>query len=134
MAIRKPDGELYLETWETGANKWYNKTPILRGICNFIAMLITGYTCLMKSAEISGFAEEEGSEPSKFDAWVDKHLGDSAVYIFNVIVTVLAMAIAIGLFMLLPDEVVISFDVMHNRRDIDISRVPLLKIIAVLIL
>ena len=134
MAIRKPDGELYLETWETGANKWYNKTPILRGICNFIAMLITGYKCLMKSAEISGFAEEEGSEPSKFDAWVDKHLGDSAVYIFNVIVTVLAMAIAIGLFMLLPAALIKWVGGMAALPNMALSLIEGLIKIAVFIL
>ena len=58
----------------------------------------------MKSAEISGMAEEE--QPSKFDLWVDKHLGDKAVWVFNLLVTVLAMFLSIGLFMLLPSAIV----------------------------
>ena len=100
MAIRKPDGEITLETWETGGGKWYSKVPVVRGVFNFVSMLGVGYKCLMRSAELSGFTEDE--EPSKFDAWVDKHLGDKAVWVFNALVTVLAMALAIGLFMLLP--------------------------------
>ena len=104
MAVRKPDGEIYLETWETNGTGWYTKVPLLRGVCNLFLSLATGYRCLMKSAEISGMAEEE--QPSKFDLWVDKHLGDKAVWVFNLLVTVLAMFLSIGLFMLLPSAIV----------------------------
>ena len=100
MAIRKPDGQITVETWDTGEKKWYHQVPIVRGIVNFVVMLVTGYRCLMRSAELSGIAEEE--EPSKFDQWVDEHLGDKAVGVFNLLVTVIAMALAIGLFLLLP--------------------------------
>lgn len=130
MAIRQADGELYLETWETGGQKWYNKTPILRGVFNFISMLLLGYKCLMKSAEISGFAEEEG-EPSGFDAWVDKHLGDKAVWVFNTLVTVLSLVIAIGLFMLLPAAIVKWIASMVALPPIGFSLVEgLIKIVA----
>ncbi len=55
MAVRKPDGEIALELWETAnASAWYKKTPFVRGIFNFIDMMKLGYQCLMKSAELSG--------------------------------------------------------------------------------
>ncbi|MEM1484832.1 DUF1385 domain-containing protein [Oscillospiraceae bacterium PP1C4] len=104
MSVRKADGTIATETWETGGHKWYAKLPIVRGIFNLFSMLTLGYKCLMKSAEVSGFSE--GEEPSKFDAWVDKHLGDHAVWIFNVLVTVLSMVLTIGLFMIIPSALV----------------------------
>ena len=58
MAIRQQNGEIITETWDSGGNKWYHKVPILRGIFNFIGMLGQGYKCLMRSADLSGFAEE----------------------------------------------------------------------------
>lgn len=106
MAIRKPDGEVYLETWETGKPAWYKKVPIVRGIFNFITMLVQGYRCLMKSAEISGFSDEEDEEPSKFEKWLSDHLGNQMTVLFNIVVTVLAVFISVGLFMLLPSALV----------------------------
>ena len=104
MAIRKQDGSITVETWATGGGKWYSKVPVVRGVVNFISMLFQGYKCLMRSAELSGFAEDE--EPSKFDKWMDAHLGKGAVWIFNILVTVFAVLIAVGLFMLLPSAIV----------------------------
>lgn len=100
MAVRKPDGDILVETNERAPAKWYSKVPLLRGVLNMISSLSFGYKCLMKSAEISGFSELE--EPGKFEKWVDKHLGDKAVWIFNILVTVLALALSLGLFMFLP--------------------------------
>ncbi len=104
MAIRKPDGSIEVETWETGKQRWYTKLPIVRGIFNLFSSLATGYKCLMKSAEISGLAQEE--EPSKFDRWLEEHLGDKVTWLFSAIVTVLAAVISVGLFMLLPAAIV----------------------------
>ena len=39
MAVRKPDGEIYLETWETNGTGWYTKVPLLRGVCNLLLSL-----------------------------------------------------------------------------------------------
>lgn len=105
MCVRKPDGSISKETWQTGQAKWYSKLPLVRGIFSMVSSLLTGYKCLMKSAEISG-TEESDDPPSKFDLWIEKHLGDKAVWLFNIIVTVVAMVISVGLFMLLPSFLV----------------------------
>lgn len=104
MAIRRSDGSITTETWATGGSRWYTKLPIIRGIFNLFSSLATGYKCLMKSAELSDYSENE--EPSKLDAWLDKHLGDKSVWVFNILVSVLAAALTIGLFMLLPSAIV----------------------------
>lgn len=102
MAVRKPDKSVYLKTWDNGPKKWYQRVPFARGIFNFITMLVVGYKCLMESAEISGMSELDGEEPSKLDKWLDEHLGDKMTLIFNIAVTIVAVIISIGLFMLLP--------------------------------
>ena len=104
MAIRKPDGTIAVETWKTGASGWYSKVPIIRGVVNLVSSLATGYKCLMKSAEISGTELEE--EPSKFEQWLEKHLGDKVTWLFNAVVSILSVIIAVGLFMLLPAAIV----------------------------
>ena len=104
MAIRKPDGTIAVDTWKTGASGWYSKVPIIRGVVNLVSSLATGYKCLMKSAEISGTELEE--EPSKFEQWLEKHLGDKVTWLFNAVVSILSVIIAVGLFMLLPAAIV----------------------------
>ena len=67
MAVRTPDGELVLEKWENkaGGKAWYRRTPILRGVFNFVSSMTDGYKCLMRSAELAGLEdaiEEEQKE------------------------------------------------------------------------
>ena len=61
MAVRKPDGSINLDIWEnTSVKDKYPvlKWPILRGVVNFVEMLVFGYKSLMASAEISGIEDE----------------------------------------------------------------------------
>ncbi len=60
MAVRDPDGEIVLEKWETQARfkaKFF-KLPFVRGTFNFIDSMMSGYKCLMRSAEIAGLEDE----------------------------------------------------------------------------
>ena len=61
MAVRHVSGEIVMEQWVTsGQSKprvW--KTPFLRGIYNMIDSMRFGYKCLMRSAELAGFEDEE---------------------------------------------------------------------------
>ena len=101
MAVRLPDGEIDVETWETrgASKKWYKKAPFVRGIFNMVDSLVMGYTCLMRSAAKSGMEEEE---PTKFELWLSKALGKSITTIVSVVAVVLGAALAIGLFVALP--------------------------------
>ncbi|MBQ7873939.1 MAG: DUF1385 domain-containing protein [Oscillospiraceae bacterium] len=98
MAVRKPDGGIDISTWDTKQPTGIRKVPFIRGTFNFIDTLIQGYNCLMRSAEISGQEEE----PDKFELWLNKVFGKAAGTIFSTIVTVIAAALAIGLFFGLP--------------------------------
>lgn len=101
MAVRIPDGTIDLEIWDLPKAKWYKKTPFIRGPVNFIDSMVSGYKCLMKSADkaMQGIEEEE---PSKFEKWLTEKLGDKLMGIVMVIASVLGVALALGLFMFLP--------------------------------
>lgn len=103
MSTRLPDGSIDTETWEVGSlnRAWYHKTPVVRGVVNFITSMVTGYKCMMKSAEKAGM-EEDDEEPSKFDLWLDKHFGEHIMKIVGVIAAVLGVVLALALFMYLP--------------------------------
>ena len=98
MAVRKPNGEIDVSTWDTKQLTGIRKIPFIRGTFNFIDTLIQGYSCLMKSAEISGQEEE----PDKFELWLNKVFGKAAGAVFGSIITILAAVLAIGLFFGVP--------------------------------
>lgn len=100
MSVRLPDGSVDTEVWENPAShkRWYRKTPFVRGVFNFLDSLISGYQCLMKSAEKAGLEEE----PSRFEKWLSEKLGASLITVVSVFAVVVAMLLAIGLFMVVP--------------------------------
>ena len=103
MAVRLPSGEIDLEVWPLRPGAFLravSKIPILRGVCGFASSLIEGYRCLTKSAEKAGELEEE--DPSPFEQWLTKTLGDKLMKVVTLIGTVLGLGLAIVLFMLLP--------------------------------
>lgn len=104
MSVRVPDGSIDTEVWDVGSlnRAWYHKTPIIRGVVNFIGSMLTGYRCMMKSAEKAGMEDEFEGEPSKFDLWLEKHLGDKIMKLVGVVAAVLGIALALVLFMFLP--------------------------------
>ena len=67
MAVRDPDGEIVLEKWQTQARfkARFFKLPFIRGAFNFIDSMISGYKCLMRSAEIAGLEDEAEEKPKK---------------------------------------------------------------------
>ena len=84
--------------------------PILRGIVGFFDAQVVGVKSLMQSAELVGDEEFE-EEPSKFDLWLEKKLGNEAFQKFLIGSAVaLGLAMSIGLFFLLPMIVSSFFD------------------------
>ena len=73
--------------------------PFLRGVVSFVLSMKEGMKAMTWSAEF--FPEEEG-EPSKMDAWLDKHLGKNAEKIAVGVGVVLGLVLALGLFTFLP--------------------------------
>lgn len=97
MAVRNPEGEIVIEKWETQSTVRgrFFKLPFIRGIFNFIDSMKFGYKCLMRSAEIAGFEEAEKEDK-------DKEIKPWLMNLLMAISSVLAVVIAIGLFVALP--------------------------------
>ena len=106
IVVRKPDGELEIKTEERKLLKdrypilgW----PLIRGVANFILSLYTGVTALMYSAEFVPEDSEDHEEPSRFEVWLEKHLGsEKAAGIFTTLAVVLGICFSVVLFILLP--------------------------------
>lgn len=106
IVVRKPDGELEVKVEELKLVKtrhpWLG-LPFLRGPVNFVDSMVHGVKALMYSAEFYPEDEETPEEPSKLDAWMEKHLGSEAA--MNVVVTlsvILGLGFSILLFFILP--------------------------------
>lgn len=101
MATRMPDGSIDVETWNTHKGcktPWTRRAPFIRGIFNMVDSMVVGYHCLMKSAEKAGVEEE----PTKFDKWLEKKLGDNMMKVLGGFAAVLGVALAAVLFIFIP--------------------------------
>lgn len=105
-AIRKADGEIAVETrpYKSFSQKVkLLKLPILRGVVAFFESMVIGMKTLVLSAEYFDLGmEEQDYKPSKFEAYLNKLLGDKfqdAVILFSV---VLSLIFGVGLFVVLP--------------------------------
>lgn len=102
--VRRPDGELEIKQEEL---KFLRErypilgVPLIRGVVNFVSSLVAGMRTLMWSADF--FPEEETSEPSKLDQWLEKHLGSEKLATAAITLSVvLGIGFSIVLFFLLP--------------------------------
>lgn len=88
---------------------FFKRWPFFRGIFTFFDSQITGVKALMRSADLA--PEEDQEEPSKFDKWLEKKLGNEK---FQKVIVGLAVAmglgLSIGLFFLLPMILASVFD------------------------
>ena len=73
------------------------RLPLLRGAYNFFDSQVTGVKALLHSADLSP-DEEYSEEPSKFDLWLEKKLGNEK---FQQVVIGIAVAMGLGLSVLL---------------------------------
>lgn len=105
IAVRKSDGDIDIEIKNNSslvAKLRLTKIPIIRGVVAFFDSLIVGVSATMHSAEFVDLEDEENAEPSKFDAFIEKHFGENIISIVMWVSVVFALIIGIGLFMLLP--------------------------------
>ena len=81
--------------------KSFKSWPFFRGVFNFFDSQVTGVKALLRSADLA--PEEYQEEPSKFDAWLEKKLGNEK---FQQAIIGIAVALGLGLsiclFFLLP--------------------------------
>ena len=134
MAVRNPQGEIVLEEVEIKGAKRprFCRWPIVRGLFVYIDSMVSGYKCLMRSAEIAGLediveekpkkkskktkADAEASEAIDATAEVEKKENEDEkkenadeeklpawlASLVMVLGVVLGMLLAVGLFVILP--------------------------------
>ena len=106
IVIRRPDGGLEIREKELKLIRDCYPIlglPLIRGVVVFLDSMVEGVKALMFSAE---FYPEDGDvpeEPSKFEQWLDKHLGsEKAASFFTTLAVLIGIVMSIGLFFLLP--------------------------------
>ncbi len=103
VAVRKPNDEIVIENSEyhsiADKNKFF-RLPIIRGMVAFIDSMSLGMKTLGYSA--SFYEEEDEAEPSKMEKAMGKVFKEKAESVVMGITVVIAMILAIGIFMILP--------------------------------
>ena len=105
-AVRRPDGGIETDIKELPPKKWYEKVPFVRGVFAMIGGMITGYRCLMYSADIAMQNSEDSEPESKLDKWLDEHLGEKFQNALMVCAALMGGVAAILLFSVTPTSVV----------------------------
>lgn len=110
VAVRRANGDIVVkrESYENPAKKhrWMG-LPFIRGSVNMVQMLGIGMRVLDDSMKMSG--EEEEQTPSKFDKWLAEKLGKNVDKVVMGVAIVMAVALSVGLFVLLPNLVIMLF-------------------------
>ncbi len=102
VAVRKPDGEIEIELENYQGvlqGSPIKKIPFIRGIFNFADSMILGTKCLNYSA---GFYEDEDAKETAADKALNKVTHGNAEKVFTVLVTIFSIALAVGIFIVLP--------------------------------
>ena len=102
ITVRKSDGTMTYITKpnrEIGKKHKWLKFPIIRGIANFAVMLVDGMKTLTDSADMAGLDAEE---PTAFEKKLAKIFHCKPNDVMMTTAVVLAVLMAIGLFVALP--------------------------------
>lgn len=102
VAVRKPNGEIEVEVDVfCGAmhGSKLRKIPFVRGVFNFVDSMVLGMKIINYSAS---FYEDEEAKETKLDKALDKISGGRAESLLTGITTVVSIALAVGIFILLP--------------------------------
>lgn len=102
VAVRKPNGEIEVDIDEYSSVckiGFLRKLPFVRGVFSFIDSLVLGMKTLNYS---SSFYEEDIESETKFDKFLSKVFKDKAEKVLTGLITFIAVALAIGIFVLLP--------------------------------
>lgn len=105
IAVRKSDGSIEVVKKPcVPLSRRYGllKLPIFRGVASFIDSLVTGMTSLTESAKMYGEGLEDEYKPSSFERFLSDKTGMSADDIAIITAVIVAVGLAVLLFVLLP--------------------------------
>ena len=102
LAVRGTDGNVTVER-ELLKKKNANlmKIPILRGILAFVDSMVLGIKIIIRSAELAGL-DDETSDPGKVEKFLTEKLGERLNDVLIFLSVLFAIALSVGLFMMLP--------------------------------
>ncbi|MCD7768913.1 MAG: DUF1385 domain-containing protein [Oscillospiraceae bacterium] len=90
--------------------------PLIRGVVNFVDSMVKSMKALTYSAQF--LPEEEQEEPSKLDLWIEEKFGSEKAEKFVIgLAMVLGVALAIGLFIVLPTALVSLIPALRSGHD-----------------
>ena len=98
---RKSDGSLVVTDGEFKSVRKKHKIldlPIVRGVVNFVEMIMLSIKTLGASADALGLEEEE----TKFEKWLKEKMGVKSTDVIMIISTVLGLVLSLLLFLGLP--------------------------------
>lgn len=116
VAVRKPNGEIEIETQEyLGVihGSVIKKIPFIRGVFNLIDSMRLGMRAINYSAD---FYEDETAKETLSDKALNKVFKDKAETILMGLTTILAVALAVGIFMVLPYYITSLFDTFVRSK------------------
>lgn len=99
IAVRQEDGQIALRREEVKPATGWAKKPLIRGVIGLVNTLKMSVTTLMASVEMMG---DDPEEPSKFELWLSRKTGKDAMDVAVSVAVVLGLALAVGLFFVLP--------------------------------
>lgn len=105
IAVRTADGiQLELKDRKIRPKGSFATWPLIRGAVNFFDSQVTGVKALMRSADLTPEGQELAEEePSKFDMWLEKKLGNEGFQKAVIGVAVfMGLGMSVLLFFLLP--------------------------------
>lgn len=109
VAVRKPNGEIEVEVEHyvgiAHGSKLLN-IPFVRGIFQFLDSLILG----MRSLNYSASFYEDDEKETMTDKAFRKMFKDRADKVFSAVVMIISLAIAVGIFMVLPYYITSLFE------------------------
>lgn len=101
-AVRTESGEITVEAKrirDASTRSFFLRLPFVRGVVNLVTQLFMGVGVLMRSAEVFG----DYAEPTKFDKWMAEKFKVNPMHILTAVSLVLGLALAVGLFVFLPN-------------------------------
>ena len=106
LAVRREDGNIVTQSKKfTSVRKKYKicNLPLVRGVVNFVEMMMLSMGTLTASAEMLGIDEAEPE--TKFEKWLTEKLGDKLMSVIMGIASVLAVILSVGLFVFVPTKI-----------------------------
>ena len=106
LAVRKETGEIITSKWKLKQRRdGFLKWPVVRGCVSLVDMMKEGVKVISDSAKLYDESAAQ-EEPGKVEKYIAKKTGKSEMDVMMGVAVVVALALSVGLFFLLPSFLV----------------------------